>query len=173
MSECNAFDGVKTYFKMKFYFFLAAVFLSKLTSRVIALDEDGLSPLVLTRYHRRLKGFTFNIFHSASLVYCALECRRNPRCFSTNFRKAWGNRRNLWVERQRSNAASSYQRKRAYTWRRNSLFSILRQEGKTNVLLWYAKQNNALCIQSFGEFWQPERQGQGRHWLKVSLYSTK
>jgi len=74
---------------MKFSFFLSAVFVSKiLTSRVIASDENSLSRLVLTRYHRRLKGFTFNTFHSASLVSCALQCQRNPRCFSTNFRKA-------------------------------------------------------------------------------------
>ena len=74
-------------FKMKLPFFLAAVFVSKiLTSRVIALDENPLSRLYLTRYHRRLKGFTFNTLHSVSLVYCALQCRRNPRCFSTNFR---------------------------------------------------------------------------------------
>ena len=90
MSECNAFDGVNKYFTMKFYsVFLAAVFVFKfLTSQVIALDEDWLSRLVLIRYHRRLRGFTFNTVHSASLVYCALQCRRNPRCFSTNFRKA-------------------------------------------------------------------------------------
>ena len=76
---------------MKFSaFFLVAVFVSEiLASRVIALDENPLSRLVLTRYHRRLKGFTFNSFHSASLISCTLQCRRNPRCFSTNFRKAW------------------------------------------------------------------------------------
>ena len=77
-------------FKMKFFFFLAAVFVSKiLTSRVIALDENSLSRLLLTRYHRRLKGFGFDTFHSASLLSCALQCRRlNPRCVSTKFRKA-------------------------------------------------------------------------------------
>ena len=74
---------------MKFSLFLAVVFVSKmLTSRVIALDEDSLPRLVLTRYHRRLKGFTFNTFHSASLLSCALQCQRNPRCVSTNFRKS-------------------------------------------------------------------------------------
>ena len=74
---------------MEFPFFLAAVFVSKiLTSGVIALDENSLSRLVLTRYHRRLKGFTFKTFHHASLVSCALQCQRNPRCVSTNFRKA-------------------------------------------------------------------------------------
>ena len=89
MSECNAFDRVNKDFKMKFYFFFAAVIVfTILTSQVIALDEESLSRLVLIRYHRRLKGFTFNTFHSASLVYCALQCRRNPQCFSSNFRKA-------------------------------------------------------------------------------------
>lgn len=74
-------------FKMKLPFFLASVFVYRiLTSRVIALDENSLSRLVLIRYHRRLKGFTFNTFHSAGLVSCALQCQRNPRCVSTNFR---------------------------------------------------------------------------------------
>lgn len=74
---------------MKFSFCLAVVFVFKiLTSQVIALDEDSLSRLVSTRSHRRLKGFTFNTFHSASLLSCALQCQRNPRCVSTNFRKS-------------------------------------------------------------------------------------
>jgi len=74
---------------MKFSFFLAAIFVPViLTSRITALDEDSLSGVVLTRSHRRLKGSTFNTFHSASLLSCALRCQRNPRCVSTNFRTA-------------------------------------------------------------------------------------
>ena len=73
---------------MKFSFFLAAIFVPViLTSRTIVLDEASLSRLVLTRYHRRLKGSTFITFHSASLLSCALQCQRNPRCVSTNFRR--------------------------------------------------------------------------------------
>ena len=177
MSECNAFDGVNTYFKMKFYFFLTAVFLSQLTSRVIALDEDGMSRLVLTRYQRRLKGFTFNIFHSASLVYCALECRRNPLCVSTNFRKAsiLEETDGICELNDRGVTLPQAIRGRELIHDEETVYSQFydRKVSQSNVLLWYAKQNNALCIQSFGEFWQPERQGQGRHWLKVSLYSTK
>jgi len=58
-----------------------------LSSQTIAWDENSLSRPVITRNHRRLKGFTFNKFHSASLVSCGLKCQRNPRCASTNFRK--------------------------------------------------------------------------------------
>ena len=49
--------------------------------------ENSFTGPVMTRNHRRLKGFTFNTFHSASLVFCSLQCQRNPRCVSTNFRK--------------------------------------------------------------------------------------
>lgn len=58
-----------------------------LSSQTIAWDENSLSRPVITRNHRRLKGFTFNTFHPASLVFCGLKCQRNPRCVSTNFRK--------------------------------------------------------------------------------------
>ena len=34
-----------------------------------------------------IKGFTLKTFHSASLISCSLQCQRNPRCISTNFRK--------------------------------------------------------------------------------------
>ena len=68
--------------------FLTVVFLCEiLSSQAIAWDENSLSRAVITRNHRRLKGFTFNTFHSASLVSCGLKCQRNPRCVSTNFRK--------------------------------------------------------------------------------------
>jgi len=58
-----------------------------LSSQTIAWDENSLSRPVITRNHRRLKGFTFSTFHSASLVSCGLKCQRNARCVSTNFRK--------------------------------------------------------------------------------------
>jgi len=58
-----------------------------LSSQTIAWDENSLSRPLITRNHRRLKGFTFNTFNSASLVSCGLKCQRNPRCVSTNFRK--------------------------------------------------------------------------------------
>ena len=68
--------------------YLPVVFVCKvLLSQAIASEENSLSRPVITRNHRRLKGFTFNTFHSASLVSCGLKCQRNPRCVSTNFRK--------------------------------------------------------------------------------------
>ena len=68
--------------------FLAVVFVCKiLASQTTAWDENSLSRPVITRNHRRLKGFTFRTFHSASLVSCGLLCQRNSRCVSTNFRK--------------------------------------------------------------------------------------
>ena len=68
--------------------FLVLIFLCEILSpRAIAWDENSLSGAVITRNHRRLKGFTFNTVHSASLVSCSLKCQRNPRCVSTNFRK--------------------------------------------------------------------------------------
>ena len=73
---------------MNFISFLIVIFLCKIfISETIAWDENSLSRPVITRNHRRLKGFTFNTFHSASLVSCGLKCQRNPRCVSTNFRK--------------------------------------------------------------------------------------
>ena len=44
---------------------------------------------MITRNHRRLKGFTFKTFHLASLISCGLLCQRDPRCVSTNFRKVF------------------------------------------------------------------------------------
>ena len=58
-----------------------------LVSQAIDFNENSLSRPVITRNHRRLKGFTFSTFHSASLVSCGLKCQRNFRCVSTNFRK--------------------------------------------------------------------------------------
>ena len=67
---------------------LVVVFVCKiLASQTIAWDENSLSRPVITRNHRRLKGFTFSKFHSVSLVSCGLLCQRNSRCISTNFRK--------------------------------------------------------------------------------------
>ena len=67
---------------------LVVIFLCEiLSSQAIAWDENSLSRPVITRNHRRLKGFTFSTFHSASLVSCGLKCQRNPACVSTNFRK--------------------------------------------------------------------------------------
>ena len=49
--------------------------------------EASLSCPVITHHHRRLKGFAPKTFHSASLISCGLQCHRNPRCVSTNFKK--------------------------------------------------------------------------------------
>ena len=68
--------------------FAVVIFLCAIpSSQAIAWDENSMSRFVITRNHRRLKGFTFNTFHSASLVSCGLKCQRNHRCVSTNFRK--------------------------------------------------------------------------------------
>ena len=67
--------------------YLSVVFACVLASKTIAFEENSLSRPVITHNHRRLKGFSFSTFHSASLVSCGLKCQRNPRCFSTNFRK--------------------------------------------------------------------------------------
>ena len=67
--------------------YVPVVFVCTLASQTIASEENSLSRHVITRNHRRLKGFTINTFHSASLVSCGLKCQRNPRCFSTNFLK--------------------------------------------------------------------------------------
>ena len=160
MSECNAFDRVNKDSKMKFYFFFAAVIVfTILTSQVIALDEESLSRLVLIRYHRRLKGFTFNTFHSASLVYCALQCRRNPRCFSTNFRKASTLEETDGICELNDRGVMLPQAVvgRGLVNDEETVYSQFydRKVRKTNVLLEYSKQNNALCVQSIGEFSQP------------------
>ena len=68
--------------------FAVVIFLCPiLSSQTITWDENSMSRLLITRNHRRLQGFTFVTFHSASLVSCGLKCQRNPRCVSTNFRK--------------------------------------------------------------------------------------
>ncbi|KAL9974968.1 hypothetical protein ACROYT_G012080 [Oculina patagonica] len=73
---------------MYYFPFLVVVLVCKiLASQSTVWDEISLSGPVITRHHRRLRGFTFNTFHSASLVSCGLQCQRNPRCVSTNFRK--------------------------------------------------------------------------------------
>ena len=73
-------------------FFLCAVLVVLLMSEVAASQaflckEASLSCPVITRNHRRLKGFTLKTFHFASLISCGLLCQRDPRCVSTNFRK--------------------------------------------------------------------------------------
>ena len=73
---------------MNFFPVLLLSFVSNiLASQRVAWNETSLSRPVITRKHRRLKGFTFNTFHSVSLVSCGLQCQRNHRCVSTNFRK--------------------------------------------------------------------------------------
>ncbi|RMX48154.1 hypothetical protein pdam_00014707, partial [Pocillopora damicornis] len=57
--------------------------------QAILCKEASLSCPVITRNHRRLKGFTFKTFHLASLISCGLLCQRDPRCVSTNFRKVF------------------------------------------------------------------------------------
>ena len=69
------------------HFHVVAFMCIILACQTIAWDENSVSRPVITRYHRRLKGFTFNTFYSASLVSCSLQCQANPRCVSTNFRK--------------------------------------------------------------------------------------
>ena len=68
--------------------FLAVVFVCIIVpTETIVWDKNSLSRPIITRNHHRLKGFTFNTFRSVSLVSCGLQCQRNPRCVSTNFRK--------------------------------------------------------------------------------------
>ena len=67
--------------------FLVVFMSGILTSETTACDENSRSRPVITRKHRRLKGFTFNTFRSVSLVSCGLQCQRNTRCVSTNFLK--------------------------------------------------------------------------------------
>ena len=76
---------------MEIYFsHLLAIFVNNIAiSGTTDLDESSVyRPFVTTRNHRRLKGFTFNTFRTASQMSCALQCQRNPGCVSTNFRKA-------------------------------------------------------------------------------------
>ena len=78
--------------KSEMNFFLCAVLIVLLLSEVVASQaflckEASLSCPVITRNHRRLKGFTLKTFHFASLISCGLLCQRDPRCVSTNFRK--------------------------------------------------------------------------------------
>ncbi|XP_066020362.1 retinoschisin-like [Pocillopora verrucosa] len=58
-------------------------------SQAFVCKKASLSCPVITYNHRRLKGFTFKTIHLASLISCGLLCQRNPRCVSTNFRKAF------------------------------------------------------------------------------------
>ncbi|KAJ7393809.1 hypothetical protein OS493_003475 [Desmophyllum pertusum] len=68
-------------------FYATVIVCNILASRTIALDDNSLSSPVITRNNRRLKGFIFNTLHSASQLACTLQCQRNPRCVSSNFRK--------------------------------------------------------------------------------------
>ena len=63
-------------------FFVCVESLVLLMFEVIAFQaflckEASLSCPVITHHHRRL----------ASLISCGLQCQRNPRCVSTNFKK--------------------------------------------------------------------------------------
>ena len=78
--------------KNEMNFFLCGVLVGLLISEIevcqaILCKEASLSCPVITRNHRRLKGFTFKTFHLASLISCGLLCQSDPRCVSTNFRK--------------------------------------------------------------------------------------
>ena len=78
--------------KTEMNFFLCAVLVVLLMSEVVASQaflckEASLSCPVITRNNRRLKGFTLKTFHFTSLISCGLQCQRDPRCVSTNFRK--------------------------------------------------------------------------------------
>ncbi|CAH3154085.1 unnamed protein product [Pocillopora meandrina] len=80
--------------KNQMNFFLCGVLVGLLISEVevsqaILCKEASLSCPVITRNHRRLKGFTFKTFHLASLISCGLLCQRDPRCVSTNFRNVF------------------------------------------------------------------------------------
>ena len=72
---------------MNFLLCVQLIVLSVVASQAFLCKEASLSCPVITRNHRRLKGFTLKTFHSASLISCSLQCQRNPRCISTNFRK--------------------------------------------------------------------------------------
>ena len=80
--------------KNEMNFFLCGVVVGLLIPEIevcqaILCKEASLSCPVITRNHRRLKGFTFKTFHLASLISCGLLCQRDPRCVSTNFRKVF------------------------------------------------------------------------------------
>ena len=47
---------------------------------------DFSSQAVITIQHHRISGHTFKTFSSPSLISCGLQCTRNPRCVSTNFK---------------------------------------------------------------------------------------
>ena len=73
-------------------FFVCAVLVVLLMFEVVASQtflckEASLSCPVITRNNRRLKGFTLKTCHFTSLISCGLQCQRDPRCVSTNFRK--------------------------------------------------------------------------------------
>ena len=69
--------------------FIALVYIFQILSfqTAIALDTSFLSSPVITRNHRRLKGFTYKSFVSLSLLSCGLQCQRQPQCVSVNFLK--------------------------------------------------------------------------------------
>ena len=72
---------------MNFLLCVQLIVLSVVASQAFLCKEASVSCPVITRNHRRLKGFTLKTFHSASLISCSLQFQRNPRCISTNFRK--------------------------------------------------------------------------------------
>lgn len=150
--------------KFSFLFFAAAIVSNILTSRVIALDENSLSRPVLTRNHRRLKGFTFNTFHSASLVSCALQCQRNPGCVSTNFRKAltFDETDGICELNDKGVMLPQAIKGKELVYDEETVYSQF-YDRKVSQMCYYDMQNktNALCVQSIREFTQPRRRGLG------------
>ena len=69
--------------------FIAIGFICQILSSqtAISLNASFLSSPVITRNHRRLKGFPYKAFQSLSLLSCGLQCQRQPQCVSVNFLK--------------------------------------------------------------------------------------
>ena len=60
-----------------------------LVMQLFAVDANQsvfFSQAVLNLQNRRLHGHMFKTFSSPSLITCGLQCNRNPRCASTNFK---------------------------------------------------------------------------------------
>ena len=62
-----------------------------LVMQLLAVDASAnqsvfFSQAVLNLQNRRLHGHMFKKFSSPSLITCGLQCNRNPRCASTNFK---------------------------------------------------------------------------------------
>ena len=66
---------------------------SLLVCKILAIPsfaEDASSVIfsqaMITLQHHRINGHTFKAFSSSSLISCGLQCTKNPRCVSTNFK---------------------------------------------------------------------------------------